>query len=151
MVGKFGRGRVCTSLLPLNLVSATAALGRQLKRCIHLQKVGIEIHSSRHGLVRFSVRIALRRSHVVYRYPLHISPFSLFASSSVANTPLIDRMRSVSFDPLPITSSLSPLSRFLFSRRRRNMSKQVVVNPIAMYARTIPCPRGYHGVSLLRY
>lgn len=48
-------------------------------------------------------------------------------------------------------SSLSPLALAAFSRLSTSRRTNEQINPIAMYARTIPCPREYQGLSFARY
>lgn len=61
----------------------------------------------------------LYSTHKIYLYPLHPSPLSLFASSSVAYLPFFSFLPSLGSSP--IISSLSPLSRVLFSLWMKNI------------------------------
>lgn len=71
-------------------------------------------------------RTSSHRAHSVYLYPLHSSPFSRFASATLANRPFRRARSSRSSTPSfsspstpSMTSSRSPRSRRAFSRRRK--------------------------------
>jgi len=63
------------------------------------------------------VQYSIESNHRVYLYPLHWSPFSLFASSTVANLPFFSFFPSP--DSSPMISSRSPRSRRAFSALRK--------------------------------
>lgn len=86
----------------------------------------------------------------VYRNPLHRSPFVPRASSMLWNSPF--RAASPCLLSVPaMTSSRSPRSRRRFSRRRRSIYASEQSQPMAIYARMMPWPRLYQGLSRARY
>ena len=86
----------------------------------------------------------------MYLYPLQLSPFSRFASATLANFPFLARSVLSSFTPSMI-SSRSPRSLLAFSCLSRKRKRIEHINPIPIYISTIPCPRVYHGLSRARY
>lgn len=87
--------------------------------------------------------------YMVYRKPLHLSPFFCLASSTLWYTPFSSL--AIGFTTPLITSSLSPLARLLFSLLSSRWYAIEPKKPMAIYARMIPWPRRYHGASLARY
>ncbi len=95
------------------------------------------------------LQLHMLSDYKLYLNPLHSSPLSSLAASTLSYVPFLGWASLLSIPSM--TSSRSPRSLRAFSRFKRIKKTREHTQPMAMYASTIPWPRVYHGRSSARY